>query len=763
MTLKHIWKAVVALTLIISSLCMFPSRTHACGPFFTDAYFVFTKHPDFPLEQYAGGKLGIVQPSWARSYLVVAYRTLSDTPLSDREASDMMSLWKERLNMSDDSGGGESIPKSWIEARKKVPGAIAIEEVRTYRHRDKPNEYEEFLNCQPEAFTTATATLDERIKIYGADNPKVREWLTAQDVVFANCYEGNRLPDPTNDQDPMVRADRAYQTAAANFYGMKFDLAKQQFDAIAKDKSAYRIVAPYLAARAMLRKGSLAQKPEDEKPSFAEAEERLNAILKDSSLKLAHHGAARLLNLVRVRSHPQDKAHELAQQIMKKDALEDFKQSVWDYTYLLDKLIGEDDEGKKRPTPAGMMSDDLTDWIIAVQSEEPNEEPNIGTHSRERWEKTKTLAWLVAAVLNASGKDARLNDLLSAAANVNGSSPAFATLAFHRARLLNEAGRVDEARAVLDQVLAGDRKQFPASAVNLLLSQRMMTAKSLNEFLRDAQREAAGFSANEDDREVPVEAKEAAEFANGAKFFFDLDAANVFNRAMPAGIMKDAARLQVLPPNLRKDVAQAAFARAALLDDNDAAAQAAAVMQEYYPQMKEFVTAYQRATTPQARRFAAAFLSLKFPGVRPFVSAGIGRTSPIDGIDSYRDNYWCTEPPVPQSVPFSSEDPVEANKKRPVAVPDFLKAGQTLGARQFAAVQALGTAPNYFCKLAIEWATANPNDPRSPEALHLAVRSTRYGCTDKETGKLSKAAFDLLHKRYPNTKWANATKYWFNG
>jgi hypothetical protein len=65
--------------------------------------------------------------------------------------------------------------------------------------------------------------------------------------------------------------------------------------------------------------------------------------------------------------------------------------------------------------------------------------------------------------------------------------------------------------------------------------------------------------------------------------------------------------------------------------------------------------------------------------------------------------------------------------------------------------------------VAIEWATANPNDPRSPEALHLAVRSTRYGCTDKETGKWSKAAFDLLHKRYPNTKWANATKYWFNG
>jgi hypothetical protein len=369
----------------------------------------------------------------------------------------------------------------------------------------------------------------------------------------------------------------------------------------------------------------------------------------------------------------------------------------------------------------------------------------------------------VAAVVNGDGKDAKLNDLLTAAAAVNSSSPAFATVAFHRARLLKVAGRVDEGRAVLDQVLSGDRKQLTTSTVNFFLSQRMLFASNLDAFLRDAQREAAGFSANDDGREIPEDPKEAEQTANGAKLFFDLDAANIFNKAMPAAMVKDAARSKILPPNLRKDVAQAAFARAALLGDHESARQAAIIVEEYYPQMKEFLAAYQSATTPEAGKFAAVFLSLKFPGVRPFVSAGVGRTSPVDGIDSYRDNYWCAEPPVPQSVPFSNDDPQDANKTRPVAVPDFLKAGQAVGARQFAAIQALGTAPNYFCKVAIDWATANPNDPRSPEALHLAVRSTRYGCTDKETGKWSKAAFDLLHKRYPNTKWANATKYWFNG
>jgi hypothetical protein len=756
---KHNLKVIVSLALIASSVLLFPARTSACGPFFTDAIFVFNKHPDFPLEHFAGGKLGIVRATWARSYLVVAYRLLADNQLSDSEVKAVKSLWDDRLNLTDavdDSGS-----KQWLEARKKVPGASAITEVQTSRNREKPNEYEEFLNCQQDAFQTAAATLDERVNKYGADSNQVRDWLAAQDIVFGDCHEGNRIPDPATDQDTLARADRAYQIAAANFYATNYDQAKQQFDAIGKDKSSpYRIVSPYLAARAMLRKGSFAEKPEDAIAPLSEAQDRLNAILKDSSLKLSHHAAARLLNLARLRLHPEEKLHELARAISQRDASDDFKQSVWDYTVLLDKFIGDDDDSGKKPQfPAGINSDDLTDWIIAIQ----NDSPGVAAHSIERWQKTKSVAWLVSAMLNVDAKNGRLNELLSAAAAVNPSSPGFATLAFHRVRLLKEANRGQEARALLDKVLSEQRQQWPASAVNLFLGERTIMARSLDEFLQAAQREAAGFSDNDDGREIPLEEKEAAQTAKGAKFFFDLDAANIFNKVMPVAIINDCAHSKLLPPNLRKDVAGAAFARAALLDDRESANQAAAVLQEFYPQMKEFLATYQHATTPDARRFAAAFLSLKFPGLRPFVQSGIGRTTAVDDIDSYRDNYWCVEPPAPPAGAPSDEDPQEANKKRPVVAPDFLKATQSVGARQFAEVQAMGNAPNYLCRMAIEWTEKNPNDPRSPEALHLAVRSTRYGCTDKETGRWSKAAFDLLHRRYPNTNWAHATKYWFNG
>ena len=68
-------------------------------------------------------------------------------------------------------------------------------------------------------------------------------------------------------------------------------------------------------------------------------------------------------------------------------------------------------------------------------------------------------------------------------------------------------------------------------------------------------------------------------------------------------------------------------------------------------------------------------------------------------------------------------------------------------------------APDYLASLTIDWVKSAPNDPRAPEALHLAVRATRYGCV-AEKSRFSKEAFALLHRRYPNSEWARKTKYW---
>ncbi len=84
-----------------------------------------------------------------------------------------------------------------------------------------------------------------------------------------------------------------------------------------------------------------------------------------------------------------------------------------------------------------------------------------------------------------------------------------------------------------------------------------------------------------------------------------------------------------------------------------------------------------------------------------------------------------------------------------------------VGQHEWQALARLGAAPNFLAREAVAWARAHPADPRNPEALHLAVRSTRYGCTNAETTRLSKEAFTLLHQRYAASAWAKKTPYYF--
>ena len=128
------------------------------------------------------------------------------------------------------------------------------------------------------------------------------------------------------------------------------------------------------------------------------------------------------------------------------------------------------------------------------------------------------------------------------------------------------------------------------------------------------------------------------------------------------------------------------------------------------------------------------------------VDTGVGRAD-LNEQDSYRDNWWCSAATLltPANSDTEEKKPrsgIPAGKLGPA----FLTAAQRAAAeKEYATLASFGAAPNYLCQQVIEWATRHPNDPRVPEALHLAVKTTRYGCTDKQTGKWSKAAHDFLH------------------
>lgn len=741
-----------------------PAR--ACGPFMVDAIFVHTVHPGYPMDRFAAGRLGVVQPTYARSYLYVAYRYLSGSTFTPDEQKALTSLWKDRLG-SEWSDGEEDWLKPWLEARRKVvsqdPAAISA-----FRSREKPNEYEAYLNCPKDAFDTAVSTLNERIAKYGAESANVKTWLEAQDQVFSNCAGGSFIPtELPADSDALMRADRAYQIAAANFYSANLDEAQKRFELIAADSaSPWRQNSAYLVARTLARKGSLG--PEEQKQeSLSAAEAQLRKILADKNLSSLHAASVRLLNLVRLRAHPAERLNELAQTLTTKTANPNLKQDLWDYTVLLDGYLERDEEDQSS-TATIPKGEDLTDWIATFQDSSQAAED----HAVARWQATRSNdtrsnassgAWLIAALSLVDGQNAKANELLAEALKINSRSAAFASARYHAIRLLIETGKTNEARTLLDQTLKTDRAHFDESALNLLTGQRMLLATSLDEFLTDAARVPAALSWNDDGRELPVEDAEVSEETKdqAGKPFFDVDAAKAINQQLPLSVLKEAASSKVLPLGPRRDLAQAAWLRAALLGDTKTADELTPVLAALFPDLSALLNEYSSTAQPDEKKFAAIYAWLKTPGMEPVVDAGIGRTIPLTQQDSYRDNWWCSA----SFQPATAEENREVVQFTAVTTgkpPRFLSPADSAKAeKEWSTLSSFGTAPNYIVKQVVQWANTHPNDPRVPEALHLAVRTTRYGCTDKDSTRWSKTAFDVLHRKYPNNPWTKKTPYWF--
>jgi hypothetical protein len=757
------WQA--ALVVLMAAAIFYSTRSvMSCGPFTARAVFSYQKHPDIPLTRFAAGELGVLQPTYARSYLIVAYRYFTGARLDRDEQKAALAVWNDRLSYVWDNTT-DDWTKQWSGALGKVPGMTAPSNQSVFRSEDRKDYFVNYLNCPQDAFRNATETLNKLIAKYGAASPEVKDFAETQVKVFAVCSEGNAIPDaaPAN-ASPIIKANRNYQIAAANFYANQFDAAEKQFTAIAGDSSSpWRPIAPYLVARTLIRKATLtAAQNKVDTTALTQAEAQLNKVLADKNGSALHSSARGLLSYVRFRLNPEARLAELAAAATKKSSGATLRQDLIDYTLLLDHFVGDDDDssgtGKTfAALPKVGREDDLTDWVLLFQV--PDQEAL--DYAVKKWEKTNALPWLVASLTKLHAGHPKARALIDAAAKVKPNSPAFASVAYHGLRLMIEAGRKDDARRELDALLAANGESLVPSALNAFLALRMKVARNLDEFLKYATRVPSAISFDDDGRELPMDKDAGSDEVRSSprsRESWDADATRALNEMMPLGVLREAAMSKTLPAHLHRDLAIATWVRAALFDDEQTVTTLATTVASLAPELKAEVAAYVAATDAPSKKFAAIYLILKYPGARPTVDSSMGRLTDFSKLDDYRDNWWCAY----GQKPAIDGDTTPKKPKEQISAPDFLTAEQkAAAAADWKQLMALGTGPNYLCAQAVKWATLKPADPRAPEALHLAVRSTRYGCTNEQTGKLSKQAYDLLHQKYPKSEWAQKTKYWF--
>jgi hypothetical protein len=707
--------------------------------------------PESNLE-YFHGRLGILRPTFDNNRLFAAYRLMMGGTFSDEEAQKL-------LARCCDAAGADDTTTTWDEARKRVQGLPPAP--KGAARGDRPAEISALdVSCFPNAFRNAAATLIERIKQRGAGDPSVRQWTIGEDAVLANCAADSPLPVETPDSPAWLKADRAYQIATAYFYRFDYGRAAELYAAIGADAaSSWRKLARYLAARAAVHAAIVARTPE----SIAAANAAIAGIAADPELADYHGDAPRLASMLAFGTRPQQRAQELATSLLGTDLPASLAVDLHD-------LVDLERTGKRYTDVGAWIYD-----VNALNGEQAGQDA-AKTDVLARWHDSRALPWLVAAMMFLAPGDPDAADAMAAARAVAADSPAYDTLAWHRMRLLIDQGKADEARTELDRLLASP--SLPAGVGNLLRYQRLKLARDVGEFVTFGTRRGeflmylydprTGLSAiplplpamNWDNYIVGVIGWRTELFQKEPRYF-DTDAAYGMSSFMPLPMMARVVLSAGLPPNIKRDVGLAVWTRAVLLGDADTASSMANAVSPFFPELAASWKAYHAAATPEAKKVEAALLLLKLPAAGPYVPEGLGYIYKRDVIGAFGPRWWAAD-----ETPFGNVDDngnprlcSDCALPLPLVAPVFITArDQERAKADNARLRKLAGGPAWLGAVVIPWAKAHLSDPRVPEALHNVVRATQYGDMDSHT---SKAAYELLHSRFPRNPWTAKTPYWY--
>jgi hypothetical protein len=597
-------------------------------------------------------------------------------------------------------------PSVWTQARQKVP--VPPPEANLSTEAAVGDTY--FSNCLAGAFELAAKTLEERIARFGVSSPEVAGWVAAQDAVFRNCGGDTRvLPEPAPaGAPPMVRADRAYQTAAALFYARDYDEAIQHLDTIAQDKgSPWRGWARLVAVRAVIRQATLKASGEEEKRALLEkARERCVAIVKDPELKDLHRQTRQLTWFIDYRLRPDKQLNLLGRVLLEKpDANIGY---AWRDYFLL----------RNEQPPS---NDELSLFLGAF------EKKDTAPQALEEWKKKRSLPWLVAALAQARGTEPELPELISQSESVPKSSPAFVSVRAARARLALQGGRWDEARKEFLAVLESNAATLPPLTALPLVADLREAALTFEEWARYAH----------------LSPERAGTF---------------FSQGVPLARFKDTKVLAALDARLRREVVLGGWARAVLLDRWEEAQALEPQMEMLAPELAADLARVKAREKPEERKMAAVLLLLKSPGMSPYVRPYV--THSLREYDICRANGWCGE----EATDFyqgcdAAKGPCGT---RFISVEERRQVFQ-----EREALGKLGKSPELLIRFTLDYAKRRPDDALVPEALHESVRQTRFarnycgGVEDesKARSELSKQAFQLLRRKYAKTEWAKKTPY----
>lgn len=785
-------QGLISVLLSLSFLALPVPPAQACAPDLAYAILINGNHPDLPLKLFAGGNVGIVQPGWAKSYLVVAYRNLIGKPLSKVEQDSIVNLWHERIINGSrfDSSISNDQKDAYLKLRAQAIGADPKKNGEIYW---KVDSFAYDKGVGDSAFALAKDTLSGLVKKFGAKSAPVRDWVKAQDGLFGIGTDKVVLPTVLpSTVDPMLHDARIYQIAAGNFYLKKFDGAAEQFQKLAsKQNSTFKQIAPYMVLRsksnAVLNGGTT---PEIEAVS-AQIQSAADAATKTSVRE-------DLLDLLRPISYLNLTALDVTKKLaisISNGTSNRFGGDVGDLTFLLDgnmPLSGLNVQGTKGTSETGATSEsvpndlmsahDLADWVLTVQNNSFLDYDNYGTpeekakskaqraakaaHALAMWRKNNTELWLVAALMT-NGLRNNQQDLYEAAANVASNSPAYATCRFYLTDAL--LARTDKHAVKKALATIWSSKNLPPSTRNLFSMQMAAACYTPGDYLKYSVLNPPEVL----ESTTALVSPKFSQLASAENFqtetpTFDLNVAQDLSRNAPLSTWMSFAQSQNLPAKFKPAFLRAAWTRAQVLQQADDAADIADDVAAANPKLSAALTKIKNSPAGAAKQFAIAAAILKNYGMSPYLQGGAERHGlPINEFDYYNNNYW-----VPfgakkddgsnddyysynSTVGFCGSDSIKdmINTYSKLGVSSRLSDAEKRAANAEKALMLKNHPSRFLGQAVFDWQKTHPSDPDIPELLYRIVKLPKWTDVTPVGSEFSKKAYLILHQKYPANAW----------
>lgn len=793
------------------------NQVFACGPFFPR--YIYTPEdiekkvsPSLfiDLDSFLNSNYEIISSGWCPQSLYPVYRDLINNRVTQQEKEQLLSYYKKEFY--DVYKQLDEAISLWKETRKLVTKEDV--KIGTY----KCENYSCYINCLPDAFLIAANTLRERSKIYNEEELKI--WLEGQDKVFSNCGapEGVGLGSPVlaasvqqsmnslgnqnlfskvkeffakikefflrifnkiakifqklfvkkpvkleekvsilekiSPQD-LLKYDQEYQIASTYFYKGDFDEAEKKFKEIANNLNhPWRAYAALALGRTYIRKGQSEYEKawyEDKNreeilqirnEQLGKAKTQFENILKDESLSSVHEGARSLLSFVNFRIDPEKRFKDAENILLTSHNPKEIIENLEDFSLLFpsDYYLYIPVEKKIDKKYILENGGDLSQWIYIWESSNRNDLE----FALKKYQQTKSLPWLLASLKLMDPNHPLKEEVIRESLRIPKDSPAYLTANYLRLKFLIEAGgNEEEIKKDIDSLLDTIPKESTI-AKNYFNDLKMIVAKDLKESLSYSLRKV-----------VAVEYEIMSRF-NKEFYLVDKKIKQLFNEFLPLKKWVEIASTNdIFPAEIIKQIRLTTFVRAVLLNDFETAEKIANLLASADSTLKEDLSDFFQAKTYEEKKFTAALFILKYPRLDYVLDSEFDEilveNESVKERDIYRRNWWCSYPP---QYDYESYD---LNNLRKFISLEEIQEAKLENEKIYKIL-----APNYLSEVVINYALKNPTDQRVPEALHLAVMSTRFAnCTDGETSKFSQRAFQILHNNYPNNYWTNQTPYWY--